>query len=297
MDKIDEIMTNFISDLKSDYASLMFSHIKSGKKLRSKLILNITGNSELSLKLCAIIELIQIASLLHDDVIDDAKIRRGNPSINAQFGAKDAIMLGDILYAKAFYELSKFDEFIAKTVSNAVYEISIGELLDINLSKNFNLDEKKYFDMIYKKTAVFIEACAVSAAFLANLPVEDFKIYGKNLGLAFQLIDDILDITQDSKTLGKPNLHDFKEGKTTIAYMRLFEKLSKTQQEILKSYFKKDLKDTEIFWIKEKMNEFEIIKNCLDEAKLYANLAINSIKKFKNIELENVALSMINRKF
>lgn len=297
MEKIDEIMQDFIKDLDCDYATLMFSKIKSGKKLRSKLILNIAEISDESLRLCAIIELIQIASLLHDDVIDDAKIRRGIPSINVQFGVKDAIILGDILYAKAFFELSKFDNFIAKTISNSVYELSIGELLDVNLSKSLNLDEKKYLNMIYKKTAVFIEACAVSAAFLAKLPTQDFANYGKNLGIAFQLIDDILDITQDSKTLGKPNLHDFKEGKTTLPYIKLFEKLSKNDQQILKNLFKKELNDCEISWIKEKMQEFGIIEICLKEAKIYANLALKSIENYKNKNLENVITSMIDREF
>ena len=108
MEKIDLIMKNFIAELGYEPANAMFALINSGKKLRSKLLLKIAGESEQSLKICAIIELIHLASLLHDDVIDDANTRRGSPSINASFGTKNAVMLGDILYSKGFYELSKF---------------------------------------------------------------------------------------------------------------------------------------------------------------------------------------------
>ena len=93
MDKIDEIMNKFISELGYKEAFEMFLKISSGKKLRSKLLLKIAGESEISLKLCAIIELIHLASLLHDDVIDEANIRRGKPSINALFGSKNSVML------------------------------------------------------------------------------------------------------------------------------------------------------------------------------------------------------------
>ena len=108
LEQIDILMQNLIANPKSDLVLKMFKKISPGKKLRSKLILNIAGINEKSLNLCAIIELIHCASLLHDDVIDESDTRRGNPSINAIFGAKSAIMLGDALYSKGFFELCKF---------------------------------------------------------------------------------------------------------------------------------------------------------------------------------------------
>ena len=231
MEKIDLIMKNFIAELGYEPANAMFVRINSGKKLRSKLLLKIAGESEKSLKICAITELIHLASLLHDDVIDDAGTRRGSPSINASFGAKNAVMLGDILYSKGFYELSKFPHEIAGEISGAVSKLSVGEMMDVDLSAKFNEDKSAYETMIYYKTAVLIEAAAAVGAMLAGLDVRNFKIYGKNLGLAFQIVDDILDVTQDAATLGKPNFSDFKEGKTTLPYIYLYESLNEADKE------------------------------------------------------------------
>ena len=191
MEKIDLIMKNFIAELGYEPANAMFARINSGKKLRSKLLLKIAGESEQSLKICAIIELIHLASLLHDDVIDDADTRRGSPSINASFGTKNAVMLGDILYSKGFYELSKFPHEIAGEISGAVSKLSVGEMMDVDLSAKFNEDKSAYETMIYYKTAVLIEAAAAVGAMLAGLDVRNFKIYGKNLGLAFQIVDEM----------------------------------------------------------------------------------------------------------
>ena len=141
MEKIDLIMKKFIAELGYEPANAMFAQINSGKKLRSKLLLKIAGENEQSLKICAIIELIHLASLLHDDVIDDADTRRGSPSINASFGTKNAVMLGDILYSKGFCELSKFPHEIAGEISGAVSKLSVGEMMDVDLSAKFNEDK------------------------------------------------------------------------------------------------------------------------------------------------------------
>ena len=297
MEKIDLIMKNFIAELGYEPANAMFAQINSGKKLRSKLLLKIAGESEQSLKICAIIELIHLASLLHDDVIDDAGTRRGSPSINASFGAKNAVMLGDILYSKGFYELSKFSHEIAGEISGAVSKLSIGEMMDVDLSAKFNEDKSAYETMIYYKTAVLIEAAAAVGAMLAGLDARNFKIYGKNLGLAFQIIDDILDVTQDAATLGKPNFSDFKEGKTTLPYIYLYESLNEADKEKLKSLFKKDLSEAERGWVRVKMNETGAIKKSIEAAKNLGEQAIKSVEKFNVDGLENIVKSMIDREF
>lgn len=297
MQEIDLYMHNFLSELSYEPIMDMTSGLKGGKKLRSKLLLKISGENQVSYKICAIIELIHNASLLHDDVIDEANLRRGVKSINAQFGAKNAIMLGDILYSKAFYELSLIDSKLAQIISNAVVKLSIGELMDVNLSQNFNTNQQAYLQMIYNKTAVLIEASARCGAILANLNEDDFAQYGKNLGLAFQIVDDILDITRDEKTLGKPAMSDFKEGKTTLAYMYLYEKLNNDEKEILKSYYKKELDQKEISWIKHKMQEYQILNLINIELKNYANNALKAIEKYKMKDLEEIITSMIERDF
>ncbi|EAK5529536.1 polyprenyl synthetase family protein [Campylobacter lari] len=297
MQKIDQYMHEFLSELNYEPILTMSSKLQGGKKLRSKLLLKIAGESDISYKICAIIELIHAASLLHDDVIDEAKLRRGVKSINVQFGAKNAIMLGDILYSKAFYELSLIDLKLAKIISNAVVMLSVGELMDVNLSETFNTDKNAYLQMIYNKTAVLIEASARCGAILANLNEDDFAEYGKNLGLAFQIVDDILDIKGDEQTLGKPAMNDFKEGKTTLAYMYLHKKLNLQDQEILKSYYKKDLSANELAWIKSKIQEHEIFNQVSQELNTYANNALKAIKKYNIKDLEDIIKSMIEREF
>ena len=214
LEHVEKLMLEMVTSLGDSRSVELFHRVPKGKRLRAKLILKIAGVSDASLKLAAIVELIHAASLLHDDVIDDAFTRRGEDSINALFGNKTAIMLGDILYSKGFSELTFMPQNVAYSISHAVALLSVGELLDVELSNTFNDSEERYFDMIYKKTASLIEASAKSAALLAGKASEKYALYGKNLGLAFQIVDDILDITQSSETLGKPSLNDFKEGKT-----------------------------------------------------------------------------------
>jgi octaprenyl-diphosphate synthase len=266
-----------------------------GKMLRSKLILKIAGVSDDSLKLCAVVEMIHAASLLHDDVIDESDTRRGKPSINALFDNKTAIMFGDILYSKAFTELSQMDKKIAYTISNAVTLLSIGEMLDVDLTNHFNNSYDKYFDMIYKKTASLIEASAKAAALLCGKDEQSFALYGKNLGLAFQMIDDILDITQDSATLGKPAMLDFVEGKVTIPYLLLHERIE--NKEKLESLYKKPLSEDETAWIKNEMIKNNVLIDSISQAQKLGYEAVEAIKNDENEDLKNIMNQMINREF
>lgn len=297
MDKIDKIIHNYISDLGYEPILQMLEQISSGKKLRSKLITAIAGENEQSIRLCAIVEIIHLASLLHDDVIDESDTRRGKRSLNAVYGSKNAVMLGDILYSKGFNELVKFDNKIATLISSAVTDLSIGELMDVNLGSKFNPNKEAYERMIYLKTAVLIEASAASAALLAGFNIDNFASYGRNLGLAFQIIDDILDITQSSDILGKPSLHDFAEGKTTLPYIKLYESMDKIGKEKLKSLYNKKLDNNEVVWIKEQMFKFGAIDSCLNYARNLADQALKSILDYNNEKLENIIKSMIDRTF
>lgn len=269
--------------------------LATGKMLRSKLILKIAGINEESIKLCAIVEMIHAASLLHDDVIDEADTRRGKPSVNALFDNKTAIMFGDILYSKAFTQLTQMDSKIAYTISNAVTLLSIGEMLDVDLTQSFNSNYDKYLDMIYKKTASLIEAAAKAAALLVSKDEEKYALYGKNLGLAFQMIDDILDITQDSTTLGKPAMLDFVEGKVTIPYLFLHQRIQDKQK--LESMYKKSLNQEEIAWIKEQMNETGALQDAIAQAKDLGNEAIEALKDENTLELVMIMKAMTEREF
>lgn len=300
MQEILDLMQKFIKELDYEPISAMFAKISQGKMLRSKLILSIANADEIkpdAVKLAAIVEFVHLASLLHDDVLDNATLRRGQRSINAEFGTKNAIMLGDILYSKAFYELSSLPNFVSSSISRAVSRLAKGELMDIELSKAFNADENAYLSMIEHKTAALIEASAQSAAYLAKLDNAAFAKYGRDLGIAFQIIDDILDVKSSEKTLGKPILSDFKEGKTTLIYINLFKKLPYNEREILRGLFKKELTNAEISWMSEKFKEHKILEQTSEVAKNHALSALKAIEAFKNEALSELARKMIDREF
>jgi octaprenyl-diphosphate synthase len=285
----------FVQECNDETSLHLLDKLATGKMLRSKLILKIAGVHEQSIRLCAIVEMIHAASLLHDDVIDEANTRRGQPSVNALYDNKTAIMFGDILYSKAFTELSQMDKRIAYTVSNAVTLLSIGELLDVKLTHSFNDNYDKYLDMIYKKTASLIEAASKAAAIMANKDEEKFALYGKNLGLAFQMVDDILDITQDSATLGKPAMLDFVEGKVTIPYLLLYAKTE--QKEKLKSLYKKELSQEQMQWIKEQMRQTHALQEAIELAQKLGQQAIEALKDENSEELIEIMRAMIEREF
>ena len=296
LEQVKQQIIHFVKECNHQKSLDLLDKLATGKMLRSKLILKIAGVSKESIELCAVVEMIHAASLLHDDVIDEADTRRGKPSVNALFDNKTAIMFGDILYSKAFTQLTQMDKQIAYTVSNAVTLLSIGEMDDVDLTNSFNSSYDKYLDMIYKKTASLIEAASKSAAILAGLDEEKYALYGKNLGLAFQMIDDILDITQDSQTLGKPAMLDFVEGKITIPYLLLHERVEDKAK--LESLYKRELSNEESSWIKEQMKTTGALEDSINLAKKIGNEAIDIVKDEPNSEtLVFIMKAMIEREF
>ncbi len=273
----------------------LYRDLPAGKRLRSRLILKICDSKE-CIKLAALIEMIHAASLLHDDVIDDAETRRGKASINAVYGDKTAIMLGDILYSKAFFELTDFPGDVAKTVSNAVVLLSMGEMMDVDLAKAFNTDLDLYLDMVYKKTASLIEASAACAAILAGLEPQPYALYGKNLGIAFQIVDDILDIVGDEKSLGKPAMNDYKEGKTTMPYIYLYESLDENGRARLESLFAKEPSFEDKAWIKESMIKYGAVKKAMDYAVSLGEEALAALPE-KNGDLQEIMKKLIYREY
>ncbi len=296
LEQVKNQIKEFIKVCNHQKSLELLDKLATGKMLRSKLILKIAGVNEESIKLCAVVEMIHAASLLHDDVIDEADTRRGQPSVNALYDNKTSIMFGDILYSRAFTELSLMDKRIAYTISNAVTLLSIGEMMDVDLTENFNTSYDLYLDMIYKKTASLIEASAKAAAILAGLDENKYAFYGKNLGLAFQMVDDILDITQDSATLGKPAMHDYVEGKVTIPYLFLYERVEDKTK--LASLYKKELSSEESAWIKEQMKITKALEDSILQAKEIGNSAIEAVMDEKDSQtLVMIMKAMIEREF
>lgn len=295
MRRVEKEIARLIEEIDYDEVTRLFDMLSGGKRLRAKLILKIAPNHKEAPLLAAVVELIHAASLLHDDVIDEATLRRGVASVNATDGSKTAVMLGDILYSKAFTELVSFDKDVAKVVASSVTALSKGEMQDVKMAEKFNSDEKIYLDMLYLKTATLIEAASEASAMLAGKDSKKYAIYGRNLGLSFQIIDDILDITADAKTLGKPSMNDFVEGKCTLPYIYLYEALDSEDKKKLVSFHAKQIDEDDSNWIKMKMKEHSSVEKSFVLAKELSNEAMNAVKD--DAELVSILQTMIQRSY
>ena len=295
MQRVEEQIARMVDEIAYDEASRLFAGLSGGKRLRAKLVLKIASSHPEAPLLAAIVELIHAASLLHDDVIDEADTRRGKPSVNATQGSKTAVMLGDILYSKAFTELVAFDKLVAQTIAASVTALSKGEMIDVKMAESFNADEQKYLDMLYLKTATLIEAAAKASAILAGKNAANYALYGKNLGLSFQIIDDILDITSDEATLGKPAMNDFVEGKCTLPYIYLYHQLDEDGKQKLQSLHAKRLNEDDLQWIKHSMAQYKTIEQSFELAKKLSDEAKGVMQE--NPELVAILDTMIQRRF
>ncbi len=295
MQRVEKEIARLIKEIDYDEVTRLFETLSGGKRLRAKLILKIAPSSDKAPLLAAIVELIHAASLLHDDVIDEAMTRRGVPSVNATEDSKTAVMLGDVLYSKAFTELTAFTQDIARTIAASVTALSKGEMKDVKMAEEFNSDEEIYLDMLYLKTATLIEAAAVGAALLAGKDAEKHAIYGRNLGLSFQIIDDILDITADSATLGKPAMNDYIEGKCTLPYIYLYKLLGDEDKQKLISLHSKATSEEEVLWIKQMMKEHKTVEQSFKLAQELSHEAMQAVKD--DNELVAILETMIKRSY
>jgi len=295
MQRVEAELNRLIEEIDYDEVTRLFASLNGGKRLRAKLILKIAKDVKEAPLLAAIVELIHAASLLHDDVIDDADARRGVASVNATDGSKTAVMLGDILYSKAFTELVNFDKEVAQTIAASVTALSKGEMMDVKMAEEFNFDEALYLDMLYLKTATLIEAAAKAAALLAGKDAQAHALYGRNLGLSFQIIDDILDITADEATLGKPAMNDFVEGKCTLPYIYLYEALQENERNRLLASHAKKADTSETVWIKSQMDLHKTIEKSFALAAKLSNEAKEALREDE--DLVNILETMIKRSY
>ncbi|MEA3330824.1 MAG: polyprenyl synthetase family protein [Campylobacterota bacterium] len=295
MQRVEIEIARLIKEIDYDEVTRLFGMLSGGKRLRAKLILKIAPEHEKAPLLAAIVELIHGASLLHDDVIDDADTRRGVASVNATEDSKTAVMLGDILYSKAFTELVEFDRDVAQSIASSVTALSKGEMQDVKMAEEFNSDEEKYLDMLYLKTATLIEAAAYASALLVGKDASKYGIYGRNLGLSFQIIDDILDITADAQTLGKPAMNDFIEGKCTLPYIYLYKALDDEDRAKLVSLHTKQTDAQEVLWIKQKMAQHKSIEESYLLAQKLSDEAMQAVQG--DDELIAILQTMIKRSY
>ena len=239
----EEFCLQSISSVRSITELGQYLHDSGGKRLRPALVL-------LSCKLCGfegpaairlgtVVELIHTATLVHDDVIDEADTRRGRPSTNSRWGNHLSVLGGDWLYMQAFNialaerNFRILDLFIA--VTQAMIE---GELLQLTWQRRIDVPEDVYFELTHRKTAYLFSVCLRLGAVLAGKSEEEesqLGAYGRNLGLSFQLIDDVLDFTSSEQILGKPTGNDLREGKVTLPLIYLLRHCSREEAQKVRS--------------------------------------------------------------
>ena len=299
---IDKLESNvpLIKDI-SNYIVL-----SGGKRLRPLLTVacskmsgyGFNKNQKRHISLAAAIEFIHTATLMHDDVVDESKLRRGKLSSNEVWGNKMSVLVGDFLFSRAF-ELMADDKSneILQLLSNTSVIISEAEVLELSSDKDPTISEDTYFKVINGKTgALFSAACQVGGiiADLDKNKKEALKAFGTNFGIAFQLIDDALDYTSASKVLGKNIGDDFKEGKITLPIILAYLRSNKEEKFFWDRTIKKlDQRPSDLLKSIELINKYDCIKDTIDRAKHFSNIAVDSLGAFEDNEYKISLLELI----
>ena len=282
-----------------------------GKKLRALLTLSSSklcgyskGGRDINLAAC--VELIHAATLMHDDVIDNALVRRNKETLNTVWGNKSSILVGDYLLSRCFEMMVEDGSLeILKLLSSTSSEIAQGEVLQLQHHGEIDMLEETYLKIISLKTAALFSASTKVGAILANRDnkyKEALEFYGKNLGLTFQIADDALDYNSELKLFGKKIGKDFYEGKVTLPIILLFQKASIEEKEKLKDIFSKNTRDeTDLDYSLSLIKKYNVINACYQKAQHYINLASNSLSVFNDCEekniLENLTSFSLSRNF
>ena len=226
---------------------------RKGKQIRPVLVFLSAGLNggigESTFIAAGMIELLHTATLIHDDVVDEAYERRGSFSINALWRSKISVLAGDYLLSKGLLLAVETNEFeLLRNMSSAVKEMSEGELMQVERSRKMDIDEETYFEIIHKKTAALIASCLVNGAVSAGASsahVEKMYEYGANLGLAFQIKDDIFDY-QAKGVLGKPTGNDIKENKLTLPLIYALAQTDASTRKRILSLLRKSKRDSSV---------------------------------------------------
>lgn len=261
-----------------------------GKRIRPAIVLltsKIVGaDINDAINLAASIEMIHAASLLHDDVLDNASIRRGKQSANSKWGNQISILVGDFLWSRASkIALTKGDNRILNFIIDTVEKITEGEILEIIKSNDFGISQDEYLKIVTFKTAKLFECSAGMGALVANTSSsteEALREYGLNIGIAFQLADDVLDYVSNEEVFGKKAGTDLMEGKTTLPLISVLKLCTKDEAREIKDALLSNKFDNKIFdYIKGVLKKYNTIETSLDTAKGYSNLAKESLSKFR----------------
>jgi octaprenyl-diphosphate synthase len=312
--KIKAIISTELEDFNKEFSKSMKSKVpllniitnyvlrRKGKQIRPVLVFlaaKIIDTPNKPTQIAAsLVELLHTATLVHDDVVDDAMERRGFLSINALWRSKIAVLLGDYLLSKGLLLAVEYKQFeLLEIVSEAVKEMSEGELLQLQKTRKLNITEKEYFEIITKKTATLLAACTASGARSVTndiQQIEKMKQIGLNLGIAFQIKDDLFDYEKTSIT-GKPKGNDIKEKKLTLPLIFALESAPhKTRKEIInlihKTSSKRNTYDT-IYKFVHEYNGVDYSKKKLEE---YKQNALALLKDFPASEALESMKELVN---
>jgi octaprenyl-diphosphate synthase len=269
-----------------------------GKRIRPMLLLlsaklvDYTGRG--AIRLGAVVEIIHTATLVHDDIIDEAQTRRGRPAANTQWGNSKCVLAGDWLYMQAFKIAVQERNFrILDTLIELTQQMVEGELLQMEkLGQLIALDE--HFDLIYRKTACLFSVCMRLGAILGGATPEqeeNLAQYGRDLGMAFQIVDDVLDLTASEDVLGKPVASDLREGKVTMAVIHALERCTPAEREMIKTVMQERAFDgvthRDILQILDRHGSIEAAHQ---RALQYAALARNAICNFPGSDSKRALL-------
>ena len=254
--------------------------------------------------LAAAVEFIHAATLLHDDVVDESKKRRGNLTANEVWGNKTSVLVGDYLFSRAFQLMAKFGNIdVLKILSDTSVIISEGEVLELSNDKDLEINENIYFEVINGKTAsLFSAACQVGGISSkgSKNEINALKAFGTNFGMAFQLIDDAIDYTSSKNKMGKNSGDDFKEGKITLPIILAYGRSNESEKQFWKKTITQlNQENGDLEKALSIINKYNCIQDTVTRAEHFSNVAIDSLDVFKNNEykdcLINLAIGSIKR--
>ena len=293
-ERLADVETSFRENLASPVSIVdeigQFVSEGSGKRVRPTLHLLCTRlcryEGPHDVLLATVVELIHCATLIHDDIIDGAQTRRGRESPNHRWGNDVTVLFGDYMFAKAMeLALQAGSLRVMKRLADTTLRMTEGEMLQTRYVGRIDLSVEEYLDLVERKTAALFACCCELAGLLAELDddrAEALRRYGKHLGLAFQLVDDLLDFTGDPDRLGKPTASDLREGKATLAVLDLLSCGGETERKLVRRIMDGKGGVEAIDRLREELHASGAIERAHERARFHALSAIGELRQFED---------------
>lgn len=304
LEQINQILTDCLDPDEALIKKIGENIISAGGKRIRPILSLLTGYSlgyqdHKLYHLGAAIELIHTATLLHDDVVDESHVRRGKKTANALYDNKPAILVGDFVFAESFKEMVKTESLqVMSILSNASSIIAKGEIMQLKLVGTQNFAREYYFSVIKAKTAELFAAATYSASILAsnNETIgKKFYEFGHNLGIAFQIIDDLLDFTGNKNITGKKTGADFYEGKITLPIIKLYEIAENSEKEWLEQTFlQTERNEKELQQVNKLIEKHQIVTSTKQEAESFLNSCYQFVRSEDLIKNNNYLLHLLD---